>query len=173
MTILEDIEGLATIANPMGAASAPGGATLEQIEELVRVAGNIPAEIKRLLLWRNGSPSDLWLGEGLWFLLSASDIGACLSDWRSKRSWHLVAEKGAVVSDQWPENWVPFATWNGDIFAVLDSSAGSTGSVVGVDIEGGRVSRWTETLDDFLALVRNALAHGSSLDVDELMGYNY
>lgn len=170
MNVLRQIEQFVSASHPQEAALAPGGATDLELHELSERVGKPSPSLEALLRWRNGCPGDLWLGEGFWFLLPTREIVNLHALWTKRHAAFASVNKAVRgVGLGWPRQLVPFATWNGDVFAVVDVSPGGTEEVYGVDIEGARCVPWAKTLQDFFQLVLNVVSKGDVLDVDDLM----
>ncbi|WP_306673680.1 SMI1/KNR4 family protein [Tahibacter caeni] len=170
MASLSELERIVLDRRPDLARTAPGPATEQDLALLRSKIGEIPASLRELLSWRNGSPSDSWFGDGFWYLLPSSEIGSLYSEWASRRSnrVHRVDGESNEVRG-WPSSWVPFATWNGDVFVVLDGRDAEAPAVLGIDFEAGKIKRLASSFDAFIGMVLERVGENEELDVDELM----
>jgi len=162
MTSFSELERLALERRPTLAHSAPGSASYEALSALRGQVGDIPPPLLDLLAWRNGSPSDSWFGVGFWYLLPAVEIGCLYSEWKSKRvrCAHIVEGEREVIRG-WPTMWIPFATWSGNVFAIIDGRRIGEFPVIGIDFEAGRITKWSSSFDGFIEIaVSRIRAHG-------------
>jgi hypothetical protein len=165
-----ELERIVLARRPELAWTASGPATEQDFALLKSKVGEISASLYELLAWRNGSPSDSWFGYGFWYLLPSSEIGSLYSEWTSKRANRIHVVEGESESVQgWPSSWLPFATWNGDVFLVLDGRDTESAAVLGIDFEAGKIKRLASSFDAFIDMVTARVGANEELDVDELM----
>jgi cell wall assembly regulator SMI1 len=169
MSAFSDIETHVRQQRPKAADEAPPGATETELSELEAQVGPLTPTLRQFLQWKNGGPSDLWLGEGFWFPLSTRQIAKYMDSWRKIP---VLEFYGSTASQNfkgtWPPSWIPFATWNGDVFLAVKRASGD-GEIVAIDFEAQKVRNVAPSLDNFFVKVRDVITSGGRLDVDELM----
>lgn len=164
MKSLRMLEQLAVERGFAGVEDAPGPASSLDMAELEAFLGPLPFTLRELLQWKNGCPADAWLGEGFWFLLSTSEIKKKVEMWR-KGVFYTRGGSPITLSGSIPKDWIPFATWNADVYMAMNSDD----HVLAVDLKDGIVREIAKSTEEFFSMVWRSLDQKGEFDVDELM----
>jgi hypothetical protein len=140
-----------------------------RLAELERKFGPLPREVTELLTWHDGSLSDPWLGQGYWNLLPSGAIEQFLDN-SLRIGAVFTTVSGEIGLQASMSKFVPFASWNGNLFAaaVVQATDGKV-EVFGLDPVNCTGVFWASSMTAFFQLIYDALASGAEeLDIDSL-----